>query len=241
MEKGRQKKILITGSSHGIGRAAAEVFLEAGWEVFGCGSNRADRRGEEMAKQNGGFHFRYADVSDESEVRELLEWCGPIHAAFNNAGIGCEAQAVHLLDGAAARRILEVNLLGTAFCMKHECIAMEVAGGVIVNNSSVAAYKAGTGAGLAYSASKAGILRMTAEAAVCREYRDKIKFFSVIPGFIETRMTAADDKEEWKRKLPLGRAETPRQAAWLVYQIVTGKDAFDSGQEFHVNGGGSLL
>jgi 3-oxoacyl-[acyl-carrier protein] reductase len=237
----RTGSILITGSSHGIGRATAEWFLDKGWEVFGCGSSPADLRGEEMARQHSGFHFRRADISEESEVRGLLEWCGSIDAAFNNAGIGCEPKSMHLLDALEARRILEVNLLGTAFCMKYECMAMQAEGGVIVNSSSVAAAKAGTGADWIYSASKAGILRMTAEAAVRREYWDKIRFFSLIPGWIETRMTAADDKEEWKKKLPSGKAGTPQEAARLVYRIVTEREAFDSGQEFHVNGGGSLL
>lgn len=238
---GRKGKILITGSSHGIGQATAECFLEKGWEVFGCGSSPEDPRGEEMAEQHRDFHFRRADIAEESEVRMLLEWCGSIDAAFNNAGIGCEPKSMHLLDASTARRILEVNLLGTAFCMKYECMAMQAEGGVIVNNSSVAARKAGSGADWIYSASKAGILRMTAEAAVRREYWDKIKFFSLIPGWIETRMTAADDKEEWKKKLPSGKAGTPREAARLVYRMVTEREVFDSGQEFHVNGGGSLL
>ncbi len=237
-----RNRILITGATHGIGKSTAEKFLEEGWEVFGCGSNRGDRRGMEMEEEHKGFHFMCADISDCRDVERLFEWCGALDAAFNNAGIGCVPKAMHEMDLEAARRVLEVNLLGTALCMKHECLRMlENAGGVIVNNSSVAAWKSGTGADAVYSASKAGILRLTAEAAVRTEYQGRIKFFSIVPGWIETRMTAADDKEAWKNMLPSGSAGTTRQVAEMVFTIVKFQKKFDSGQEFQINGGGILV
>lgn len=236
------RKIVITGASHGIGRGAAEKFLAQGWEVFGCGSNVGDRRGIEMAEKNPLFHYMYADVSVEEDVKRLFAWCGVVDAAFNNAGIGCEAVQIHKMDVIGAKRILEVNLLGTALCMKYECGQMlKKPGGVIVNNASVSAYKALTGADFMYAASKAGVLRLTAEAAVQEAYRDKIKFFSVIPGWIETRMTAADNKDEWREKLPSQKAGTPQQVAELVYTIVSSQCSFESGQEFYMSGGGCLL
>lgn len=236
------KKILITGCTHGIGRQTAEVFLEQNWEVYGCAGNRGERRGLEMQQRYRNFHFRYADVSCEGDVAEIAAWCGAVDAAFNNAGIGCKPVPVHLMDTGNAKRILEVNLLGTALCMKYECAVMlRGAGGVIVNNASIAAAKAATNADIMYAASKAGILRLTAEAAVEREYRDHIKFFSVIPGWIETRMTAEDDKAEWARMLPSGRAGEPIQVAELVFGVIANADRFVSGQEFYVDGGGRLI
>lgn len=238
----RKKKILITGSTHGIGRAAARKFASQGWEVYGCAGNREDQRGFQMEEECPGFHFRYTDVSEEREVEGLLDWCGPIDAAFNNAGMGCRPAAIHLMDAGAARRVLEVNLLGTALCMKHECASMLAGGGgVIVNNASVAAFKAATGADALYAAAKAGVVRLAAEAAADREYRDRIKFFTLVPGWVETRMTAADDKAEWKRRLPSGKAGEPDQVAELLWRIVENTDCFDSGQEFQVNGGGILV
>lgn len=238
----RKKRILITGASHGIGKAAAEKFLESGWEVFGCGGNREDLRGLQLMEKYSGFHFMYSDISNEADVEKLIRWCSPIDAAFNNAGIGCEPKPIHLMFSDNARRVLEVNLFGTALCMKYECAAMlSETGGVIVNNSSVSAYKAATGADAVYSASKAGILRLTAEAAASKVYRDRIKFFSVVPGWIETRMTAADDKELWRKNLPSGKPGTTIQAAELIRMIIENQDRFESGQEFHINGGGCLV
>lgn len=237
----RKKRIFISGATHGIGREVAYLFLNKGYEVYGCGSNRKDPRGTQMAEQNCLFHFMYGDVSREDDVKRLFEWCGTIDAAFNNAGIGCMPAPIHKMNPEHARRVLEVNLLGTALCMKYECVSMLERGGVILNNSSVSAYKAATGADALYCASKAGILRLTAEAAVCPIYRDKIKFFTLVPGWIETRMTASDDKTLWQERLPSGRAGSPKEVANMVYAIVENQAAFESGQEFSVSGGGRFI
>jgi len=236
------KKAFISGSTHGIGKATAEKLLENNWEVYGCASNREDARGREMEKAYENFHFRYADVSKESDLAHFFDWCGPVDAAFNNAGIGCKPESVHKMDTEAARRILEVNLLGTALCMKYECKGMlEGTGGVIINNSSVSARKAATGADAIYSASKAGILCLTSEAAAAKEYQGRIRFFTIVPGWIETRMTAMDDKDAWKDRLPSHHILKPEQAAELVAMVFEHAETFDSGQIFHINGSGILL
>ena len=235
------KKILITGASHGIGANTAKKFLDQGWEVYGCSANRQDERGVCMAEQNPGFHFMYADVSKEKEVEKVLEWCGELDAAFNNAGIGCEPRPLHEMDVSEAVRVLNVNLIGTAVCMKHEILSMQKKGGVIINNASVSAYKAATGADPMYSASKAGILRLTVEAAVCPVYRSKIKFYSLVPGWIETRMTSQDDKTLWTGKLPSGRAGSTQEVADLVYAIIENSGSFESGQAFYCSGGGVFV
>lgn len=236
-----RKKILITGATHGIGRSVAEKFLEEGWEVYGCGSNRDDTRGRQMEDKYRRFHFQFADVSNEDDVRQLVALCGGMDAAFNNAGTGCAPKDIHVMDMETERRVLEVNLFGTALCMKYEIIAMLAEGrGTIINNSSVAAYRADTGAGALYSASKAGILRLTREAAAAKCYWDKIRFFSLVPGWVETRMTAMDDREQWKRMLPSESAVAPEQVAELVYTVIENSYAFESGQEFYISGGGYL-
>ncbi len=236
------KKVFVSGGTHGIGKATVEKLIKDNWEVYSCASKKDDPMGREMEKLYPNFHFRYADVSSEIDVKNFFCWCGPIEAAFNNAGIGCKPAAPHLLDAGAAKRILEVNLLGTALCMKYECEAMlKGTGGVIVNSSSVSAYKAATGADAIYSASKAGILRLTEEAAVREEYRGKIRFFTLVPGWIETRMTAADDQEAWKRMLPSRAVGKPEDVARLVVEILGHAEVFDSGHTFHLNGGGILV
>lgn len=236
-----RQKILITGASHGIGKEAAIKFLKHDWEVFGCGSNRNDMRGVDFAAHNPHFHFIYADISVENDINRIFEWCGELDAAFNNAGVGCKQMPLHMLDLNESRRIMDINLLGTAMCMKYEIQTMLKRGGVIINNASVSAYKADTGADAMYSATKAGILQLTAEAAVYPLYREHIYFFSLVPGWVDTRMTAADDKKKNLEKLPLGRYQSPEEVANLVYAVVDNRKCFESGQIFTLTGGGIYL
>lgn len=124
--------------------------------------------------------------------------------------------------------------------MKHE-IAHMPGSGVVVNNASLAAFKAATGADMSYSASKAGVLALTAEAAANPEFAGRVSFFSIAPGYIETRMTAADNKEAQKRRLPSRRLGQPAEVAALVYNIITNHYAFTSGQCFNFDGGAFLI
>lgn len=233
------KKIFITGATHGIGKATSELFCKQGWQVYGISSNPEDERGKIMMKDNKNFIHQTIDITREDEIAKFLQNIAPIDAAFNNAGIGISPQDIDNADIKAAQRVLEVNLLGTMICMKHEIKNMEK--GVIINNSSIAAYKAQTGADISYSASKAGILRLTAEAAANPKYRNKVAFFSIIPGYIKTRMTASDKEEKIKSKITDSQMGEPREIAQLVYQIVLNNYAFSSGECFNYNKGAFLI
>ena len=233
------KKIFITGATHGIGKATSELFCKQGWQVYGISSNLEDDRGKMMMQDNKNFIHQTIDVTKEEEVAEYLQNIGPIDAAFNNAGIGITPQDIDKVDISEAQRVIEVNLIGTMICMKHEIKNMKQ--GVIINNSSIAAYKAQTGADMSYSASKAGILRLTAEAAANPKYRNKIAFFSIIPGYIKTRMTASDKEEKIKSKITDTQMGEPNEIAQLVYQIVLNNYAFSTGECFNYNKGAFLI
>lgn len=233
------KKIFITGATHGIGKATAELFCKQDWQVYGISSNKNDTRGKIMMKDNKNFIHQEIDITKENEIAEFLQSIGPIDATFNNAGIGIKPQDIDKADISEAQRVIEVNLVGTMICMKHEIQNMEK--GVIINNSSIAAYKAQTGADMSYSASKAGILRLTAEAAVNPKYQNKIAFFSIIPGYIKTRMTASDKEEDIKNKITTSEMGNPNEIAQLVYQIVLNNYAFSSGECFNYSKGAFLI
>lgn len=233
------KKIFITGATHGIGKATAELFCANGWTVFGISSNLKDTRGADMMHQLPNFYHETIDVNNEEKIANFLENIAPLDAAFNNAGIGIAPQKIYQADISQAQKVINTNLLGTLICMKHELRHMPQ--GVIVNNASLAAFKAGTGADVSYAAAKAGILRLTAEAAIAPEYQEKISFFSLAPGYIETRMTAADDKPNLARRLPSGKFGQPQNVAKLVYHIIVHHYVFNSGQCFNYDEGASLI
>ena len=241
-----KKNALVTGCTHGIGKAAAKALASCGWDVFICGSNPYDNTGPLMEKEIPNIYYRLANVADENAVQllmnEIYEKYERLDLAFNNAGIGCTLRLPHMADFVDFENVVRTNLIGTAICMKYEIelMLMQSVSGVIINNASISALKANTGADASYAASKAGIIALTREAAVVNEYRDKILFYTLVPGYIETRMTATNDKELWKEKLPSGRPGKPQDAADIVLRI-SENPVFISGQMFFVDGGDFLL
>ena len=232
------KKIFITGATHGIGKATTELFCQKGWGVYGVSSVN-DGRGEQMMRNLPSFHYFNVDIRDEDAIAELLSEIGHIDVAFNNAGIGKVPERADLENIDKAKEVIETNLLGTMICMKHEIRNMTE--GCIINNASISAIKAATGADAAYSASKAGILCLTAEAACVRDYLPRIKFFSIMPGYIKTRMTATDDENKIITKLPQHKMGMPGDVALLVFKIVENNYAFTSGQCFNIDEGAFLV
>lgn len=235
---GLPKKIFITGVTHGIGKATAEYFCQKGWLVYGI-SSLNDGRGNEMKQKLSGFNYEVIDVCDEEKIASFLQKIGPIDAAFNNAGIGIKPQELEKADIKQAERVIKVNLIGTLICMKHEMRHMTQ--GCIVNNASISALKANTGADISYATSKAGVLRLTAEAAANPKYQEKISFFSLVAGYVKTRMTAADDENTIKAKLPAGKMSEPKDIAALIYQIMSNHWVYCSGQCFNYDQGAFLI
>lgn len=218
------KKIFITGSTHGIGKATTELFCKNNWLVYGVSSNMDDTRAKELMLKYPNFIHQTIDITNEENIAKFLQENGPFDVAFNNAGIGIAPQEIEEADILKAQRVIDVNLIGTIICLKHELRNMLK--GVIINNSSISALEAKTGADMSYSASKAGILRLTAELASIPKYKNKISFFNLIPGYIKTRMTASDN-------IPSEKLGIPEDVAQLVYDISTNYYTYDSGQSFN--------
>ena len=218
------RRVLVTGSTHGIGFALSSYLLARGVQVYGCARTPGDPKIAQLeARFPGAYHHTIADVSNEDQVRTLLDWCcaeGPLDAVVNCAGIGCKPAPIHLLNPADARQVLAVNLLGTAYCMKHALLHMKAPGGTIINCGSVAGKRPGTGADWSYSASKAGVEALTREAAHSGLYPE-VYFVLLNLGFIETRMTAADDKSRLPDWLPQGRWGRPEEVAQGIWQLLT--------------------
>lgn len=139
------KSILITGASSGIGKAAAEQFLAAGWRV-GLVARRADRL-EEMAAAHEGAVALPADVTDaaamEDAFRQFIDQAGRLDALFNNAGMFGPAAPIDEVPVEAFDEVVAVNLRGMFIAARLAFAQMRTQdpqGGRIINNGSISAY-----------------------------------------------------------------------------------------------------
>jgi NAD(P)-dependent dehydrogenase (short-subunit alcohol dehydrogenase family) len=190
---------VVTGGASGLGLAVANRIVKAGGRVTILDLNAA--QGKEAAASMGNRAFFVAtDVSDESAVDQAIEQAkaamGSINAAINCAGIATPGRLVGRqgpLAGAAFRKVIEINLVGTVLVAKSAVVAMQSNSpnaqgerGVVVMTASVAAFDGQIGQ-IAYSASKGAIVALTLPMA--RELASSgIRVMTVAPGIFGTPM-----------------------------------------------------
>jgi NAD(P)-dependent dehydrogenase (short-subunit alcohol dehydrogenase family) len=213
------RRALVTGGAQGLGEGMAQALAAAGATV--AVADVQDEAGEKVAAGLGDGHtFVHLDVTDdanwESAVAEAVARLGGLDIVVNNAGIEITSLIVDL-DAGAARRQLEVNLLGTALGIKHAFRAMRPggaagAGGVVVNVASVAATIAFPGISV-YSATKSGVDRLTRVAAMeSGKLGYGVRVNCIYPGLVPTAMGAglANDVAE------IGLFASPQEAVTAV-------------------------
>jgi NAD(P)-dependent dehydrogenase (short-subunit alcohol dehydrogenase family) len=248
------KVALITGGTSGLGADAALAFGREGAKVVLAG--RRAEAGEaivaQIKQQGGEARFVRADVSQAADVEAMVQACvkayGGLDFAYNNAGIDGTLM-VSLVDYRQDvwEQVIATNLTGTFLCMKHEIKAMLTrGGGAIVNMSAVAGLKAGRRVGVAYNASKAGIIGLTKAGAI--EYADRgIRINAVCPALIRTPMsdkTFLKDEAMMKRAVsmhPIGRIGQPEEVSALVMWLCSDAASFVTGTAIPVDGGFLLL
>jgi 3alpha(or 20beta)-hydroxysteroid dehydrogenase len=191
------RKALVTGAAQGLGEGMARALAAAGAKV--AVADLQDDLGPKVAESLGQGHgFVHLDVSDdagwEAAVGQATDLLGGLDILVNNAGVEITSLLIDL-DAAAARKQLEVNLLGTALGIKHAFRTMRPGGaagngGVVVNVASVAATIAFPGIGV-YSATKSGVDRLTRVAAAeSGKLGYGVRVNCVYPGLVPTAMGA---------------------------------------------------
>jgi NAD(P)-dependent dehydrogenase (short-subunit alcohol dehydrogenase family) len=253
-ERVKGKVIVVTGAAQGIGFGCAQLLAEEGAKVV-LGDKQRDK-GEESAEKirakGGEAIFRAADVTSEKDCELLMEAAmttfGKLDGLVNNAGWFPRATltetTTELWD-----QVLQVNLRGAFYCSKHAVPRMQrCGGGSIVNMGSICGLQSLPNL-VAYGAAKGGLLNLTRTLAGAFA-KDRIRVNYVVPGWVFTegelalhRAEGRDEEEMRKQgdRLPLGRIQTPQDAAYAVVYLLSDESSQVTGIILNVDAGAATL
>ncbi len=241
--------VLITGAASGIGLAAVDRFLRAGWSVVASDYNAA--AGEALRPHWSGLcvegaqaHFVRADVSVEADVAAAVDLAvdrvGRLDCVINNAGIGGAFGPITDIDVADWDHTFAVLVRGVFLGIKHGARAMKSrgGGGSIVNTGSIAGMSGGSGP-QAYSAAKAAVLNLT-RAAALELAPLRIRVNSVSPGVIRTPLAESGGRDLVAAMADIQPWPDPGQPDHIasVMEFLAGEGAaFVTGENIVVDGG----
>jgi NAD(P)-dependent dehydrogenase (short-subunit alcohol dehydrogenase family) len=248
----RDKVVLVTGGSSGIGRAAALAFSAEGAKVAVASRNSELLRDTVSAIEavGGEGMFVQCDVSSgtqvEAMVTAVVSRFGRLDCAFNNAGGGAVGTPFALIPDCSEAdwdREIGVNLKGVWLCMKYEIPQLlKQKGGAIVNTGSVAGLIVNRPGRAAYASAKHGVIGLTKAAAL--EYAGSgIRVNAVCPGPIEVpwieQLLAAnpEKKEPFMDGCLLGRLGKSEEVARAVVWLCSDAASFVTGIAMPVDGG----
>ena len=240
------KVALVTGGSSGIGKATSLLFARCGAKVVIGDVNPAGVEIAETIKQERGEAiFIETDVSVAEQMKNLVtatvKTFGGLHCAFNNAGVLPPMAPLADTEESTFDHTFAVDVKGVFLAMKYEIQQMlQMGGGAIVNNASIAGLIAERGIS-AYVAAKHAVIGLTKAAAV--EYADQgIRINALAPGLVETPMTKHwfDDpamRSFFLANSPIGRFAQPEEVAAMVLFLCSDLASFAVGHTFAVDGG----
>lgn len=231
--------IIVTGGTHGIGRACVERLAPRG-VVF---TGRDREAGEALAAATPGAHFVEGDVTREPDCRRAVEAAldlggGRLQGLVNNAGLGRRmdfAQA-EIADWDA---VMNANARSAFLFTRHALAGLRTGKGAVVNVASVAGRAGEEGLAL-YCASKAAVIAMT--QALALEYGAEVRFNAICPGQIATRMmdkVLADPLrlQQLELRIPAGRLGTPGEVADVAAWLLSDASSYVNGAVLTVDGG----
>lgn len=219
------KKVLITGGATGIGKAAAIMFKENGYDVYITYNNTPpDFDGVTKIK---------CDLSEVSELEKLFEETGDIDVLVNNAGVSL-VKMINDTTEEEYNYLHAVNARSYFFSSKFAVRSMiKRHSGAIINVSSMWG-QLGASCEVAYSMSKAAVIGLT--KALAQELApSNITVNCVAPGIIDTRMNERFSKADLEKEVPLGRLGTPEETAEAI--LFFAENSYITGQILGVNGG----
>lgn len=250
----KDKVVLVTGGSRGLGKTICESFAAEGSKVivnyYRKADGSVDLRDEaeavaaELAGRGAAAAAIGGDVSREEDVGAIFDQAlarfGAVDVLVNNAGI-CPVSFIKDMPYGMWRSTIDINLNGTFLCCREFVRRALEAGraGRIVNIVSQAAFNGSSTGKSHYAASKAGIVMLTVSLA--REMsRSHIACNAVAPGMMRTEMVAESLKtkeEQYNKSIPLGRIGDTREVADVVLFLASARASYVTGAVYDCSGG----
>ena len=238
----RNRRVIVTGASSGIGLDAAHLLHEAGAEVC-LVARRGELLAEVVAELGDRAWWHACDVSDAHQVDELAEavqarW-GGLDGLVNNAGIAPMA-TLEETDPETWDRIFEINVRGPyLLCRALGPLLRKGENPAVVNVSSSLADRAIPGM-MAYNASKAALNHMTRCLAL--EWAPTVRVNAVMPAVVDTpihtgRGMSSEDVQGMGAMHPLGRVGQPRDISSMVLYLLSDAASWMTGAIIPVDGG----
>ena len=237
----KNKNIIVTGASGGIGKSIVEKLYNSGANILATGT-RIEKL-QELKEKFKNINILKFDISEHKKIEEFINNAtdvlgGSLYCIVNNAGITKDNLVIRM-SLEEWTKVMEVNLTSTFLMSKYSIKKMlKNKSGKIINITSVVGHTGNVGQAN-YAASKAGIVAMSKSLAI--EYAKKnINVNCISPGFINTAMTDKIDekfKEIIIAKIPANRLGKPEDVANAVVFLSSSGSDYINGETIHVNGG----
>ncbi|HBN32444.1 MAG TPA: oxidoreductase [Rhodobacteraceae bacterium] len=239
----RQRTLLLTGASRGIGHATVRRFSDEGWRVLTCSRQPFDAR---CPWPGGAGNHIQVDLSDPNQTIKAIETVramlidGKLDALVNNAGISPKGEGGARLstldtDLRTWGQVFHVNFFASVILARGLKDELAAAKGAVVNVTSIAGSRVHPFAGAAYSTSKAALAALTREMA--HDFGPLgVRVNAIAPGEVKTAILS-EGTDKIVEKLPLRRLGTTDEVADVIWFLCSAQSSYVSGTEIEVNGG----
>jgi len=239
----KQKTIVLTGASRGIGHATAIRFYNEGWRIITCARQAFPKGHPGAAPPENHIQIDLASrkglLAGIEKIRECLG-DSPLNALVNNAAVSPKSKSSQRLGTIETGlelwdTVFQINFFAPLMLARGLMKELEAGQASIVNITSIAGSRVHPFAGSAYATSKAALVSLTREmAADFGPYGIRVN--AIAPGEIDTAILSPGT-EELVKLIPLRRLGKPEEVADMIYFLCSDQSNYVSGAEIHVNGG----